>query len=237
MLVSRHERVDAEAPAVCVWWATWDMLDACGPRLLGDTWQACETRRRSAHAPPRLLARRFLGRVLAWRLGVSPGELAISTTDCGRPILCGEGASGPSFNMTHTDAVVAVAVSSSGQVGLDAEIRHRVPRANSLARRVLASDERAQFSAWPDRRRDESFAACWVRKEAVAKALGYGLTLDFASFSVTLPPSPPRVLAAPQGTEVRQWQMHELVIKEDHASVLALLDGPIQEPVLLRGVP
>ncbi len=184
-----------------------------------------------------MLARGFLRHVVSSGVGVGPSELVIMPTAVGRPVLAGPWRRWPSFNVTHTDALVAIAVSPVGKVGIDAEIRRSVPQAVSIARRVLASDEFKVLSAWCPGLPADRFTACWVRKEVIAKALGCGLALDLASFSVTLPPRPPRIVRAPVGTQVNRWQMHELALAADHVAVLATFDGPTSPPRVRQGVP
>ncbi|MCB8821774.1 4'-phosphopantetheinyl transferase family protein [Microvirga rosea] len=117
------------------------------------------------------LAHGFLRHVLAQEAGCDPEELRLSVSANGKPICPG----GPFFNMSHTADWIAVAVSSSRDVGLDVEAVaatgaqvHRVPMA------VAAEDE----GVLPllDRRREQAETMLWSIKEAALKLTGEVMT-------------------------------------------------------------
>jgi 4'-phosphopantetheinyl transferase len=138
--------------------------------------------RRRAFVAGRLLARAALAR----RLGCPPDEVPIEAAcpDCGgphgRPVV---GAPGLHLSITRAGPVVAVAVSTSGPVGVDIEAVADVARYD-IAALACAPAEGAALAALPPDERPTALARAWVRKEAVVKALGAGLRLDAAAVVV-----------------------------------------------------
>ena len=132
------------------------------------------TRRRFAAA--RALCRHALSAVAGatgpWRLAVGPS---------GRPELS-PNPHGLTFNLAHTDGLIACIVARGVRCGVDVERSPARTRAVALAGPRLAPPERAGLAAAPPEHRDKRFAECWVLKEAYAKALGAGLELPLDSF-------------------------------------------------------
>jgi len=95
------------------------------------------------------------------------------------------------FNLSHTDDCAAVGISSMGPIGIDIENLRSVNEANviyeALTDREQLFLERCADRLW-------GFVTLWTLKEACAKALGLGATLDFREIEIGL--NPPRLLNA-----------------------------------------
>ena len=107
------------------------------------------------------------------------------------------------ISMSHSGRFAACAVTLGGRVGVDLEIM-RDDRIRRIAPMLDAEEQAWLAEEAEDPRRA---IAIWTLKEAVAKATGQGLRLDFASFSVAA--DPPRVLRPPPHFETgwRLWQL------------------------------
>lgn len=117
----------------------------------------------------------------AWRFAVPQpvreplGKPAVAAPT-GRPDL--------RVNLTHCDGLVAAVVAAGREVGVDAEPCDRTVVDEGLIRHVLRPDEIAALP--PDEPgRARAFLRHWVRKEAVAKALGLGLSLPPSAIFVS----------------------------------------------------
>ncbi len=73
------------------------------------------------------------------------------------------------FNITHSDSLVACAVSQASPVGIDSETSNR--EHNTLLRHAFNDAELEQISDG-----SQSLLDLWVQKEAVVKATGGGIT-------------------------------------------------------------
>ncbi|MDP2312963.1 MAG: 4'-phosphopantetheinyl transferase superfamily protein [Pseudomonadota bacterium] len=139
-----------------------------------------------------LAARCCLRRLLADALGL--GSVRIGRTAMGAPFLPEH----PEVwvSLAHAPGCVAAAVSTAGPVGIDVE--PNAPRFDpaELHARVLHPDERSEVTRHADPVR--RFFELWTAKEAVAKALGLGLAIDFRRLRV-LDAEGVRALPVPAG--------------------------------------
>lgn len=134
----------------------------------------------------RVLLRATLG---AW-VGGAPKELTFIHGPYGKPYLQG----GPAFNSSHSGPYFVMAIRPSGEVGVDIEMVRSTPDLTTIARSYFSPDEAAEIGADPTDA-TEAFFRTWVRKEALLKGLGAGLSIALHSFRVSS-----RV--APVGTNV-----------------------------------
>lgn len=128
----------------------------------------------------RAVLRRILGRYLA----KEPESLRFSYNGFGKPWLTGERAWSLHFNLSHAGGVAALAVSHLHEIGID--IEERKPLKEDIARRFFSAAEYGELRELSGRDYIEAFYRCWTRKEAFVKAHGEGLSLNLASFDVTL---------------------------------------------------
>ncbi|HEY1413779.1 MAG TPA: 4'-phosphopantetheinyl transferase superfamily protein [Rhodopila sp.] len=99
------------------------------------------------------------------------------------------------FSLSHTDGMVAVVLAQGQDIGVDVEAADRDPDEAALASLALAPEEVADLDGFADRR--DRLLQLWVAKEALAKAIGEGLSLPLQQ--VVLRGDPPRVEAMPDG--------------------------------------
>lgn len=148
-------------------------------------------RARLARLPPthrnRLLARRAIVPALAAKaLGCSPQELMWSSEDGPRVVRAWTGRElHVSISVSGSRCLLAL---SSLPVGVDLEVLSDVPEALAIAELLLSRSEQAWISgagaAGPATVSDR-FLRTWVRKEAVVKCTGTGLTgCDSRAFNV-----------------------------------------------------
>jgi 4'-phosphopantetheinyl transferase len=127
------------------------------------------------------LARLWLGRLL----GRPPAALAFAPlTPQGKPGLVGAPA-GLDFNLSHTDGLVACAVTLAigTRVGVDVEQGDRRIGAD-VATAIFAAEELAWLDGRPAGRGGPDLVTFWTLKEAYIKVLGLGLSLATDSFAI-----------------------------------------------------
>ncbi len=137
-------------------------------------------------------------------------------TDHGRPVVVAP-IDGRRVHVSvgRTLGRVAVAVGSSGPLGVDIE-RVDPDRFAGVATVAQHSDE-------PDAGSLRLLAARWVQKEAILKATGWGLTEDPAGLDLTARrPSPFAVTATRNGLAVRVW-VSELGVGTRYAAAVAVV--------------
>lgn len=128
------------------------------------------------------------------------------------------------FSVTHSGALVGVAVCRGGEVGLDVEESHADMDVDSAARVALSDAELAALYARPAAERQPAFLRTWTRKEAVLKALGVGLGVPLRELEVSGPEQPPAVLAWPARLAARPHttSMADMVVDGMHPAAVAV---------------
>ena len=176
--------------------------------------------------------------ILGMRLGLTPATVPIDRTcricgcENGKPHVIG----GPDFSVSHAGNAIAVAVMSDGcsaAVGVDIERVDDRPITSALLRRTLGEGERSNFPTL-DRRLAVAFVRQWVRKEAVVKAVGIGLSMPFAKFTITPYDSPPELVTWPSDpTLPPRSGLVDLDDRGGHLASLAVVGlSPIDRPRL-----
>lgn len=130
-------------------------------------------------ASERFLAGRGLLRLLLGeRLGCRPQEVRFAYSASGKPILRpGDGEQTIGFNLSHSGALLAIAVAGvpGMEVGVDVEWRGARRACERVVARFGTAAERAAFLSVPEGERREAFFRWWTRKEAAAKGAGVPL--------------------------------------------------------------
>lgn len=168
-----------------------------------------------------LLSRGGLRSVLGARLGRDPASLRFDYGPAGRPRLSEPGA--PHFNVSHSGALVLVALSRAGDVGVDVERISDAIGCEGLADRFFSTEEARGVRAVRDpRERRLAFFRCWTRKEAYLKVKGAGLTVALSRFRVSLlVDEPPALLAtAIDGDRPEDWTVHDLDVSDGYVGAL-----------------
>ncbi|TMJ89380.1 MAG: 4'-phosphopantetheinyl transferase superfamily protein [Alphaproteobacteria bacterium] len=81
------------------------------------------------------------------------------------------------FSLSHCRDVALIAFTRGVPVGVDVEHVRPLADWKRIAARYLHPGERMELMALSEDERLTAFFRCWTRKEAVAKALGVGLSL------------------------------------------------------------
>jgi 4'-phosphopantetheinyl transferase len=134
-----------------------------------------------------------------------PGAWRFEKTPSGKPRLIGESADGRSFSLSHTRGMVACAVTSGAEVGVDVEWVDRDVDAGGIAARFFAPAEAAQLLELDGDARRDRFFDLWTLKEALVKALGRGMAVSLKSLAFTVGPGGDIRLDAPD-VDPGAWQ-------------------------------
>lgn len=167
-------------------------LDCDDLRSATDLLAADETERseRFAFARDRgryVAARAALRLSLADMTGRSPRHIRFAYGAHGKPRLSED--DGWLFNLSHSRSTGVIAIGRAdvvGEVGIDIEAVEDIADWSLLAEANFSPEECRELKALRDEDRARGFLSCWTRKEACVKALGTGLTLSTAGFTVGL---------------------------------------------------
>lgn len=198
-----------------------DRLARCA-RLLDPGELACADRFLRAADRSRFIASHAALRVvLSGELGQPAATLRFGCEAGGRPFLASPAGTDIDFNLSHSGDLAVIGVVRGARIGVDVEVRRSLPDALRIARSHFAPDEAAALGVLPPGHREEAFFALWTRKEAVVKALGAGLSMPLAAFSVTIPPAPPELLRIAGGGQ--RWSLTSLDVGPGACATAAVM--------------
>ena len=124
-----------------------------------------------------------LRQLLAARCGVPPEALEVRIDERGKPRLAGGSLQ---FNASRSGALAAYAFTRAGAVGIDIEAIRPLEARCAIAERIFPACERRAYAELPEVERLAGFYRGWTRTEALAKALGGGLTLPRETLDAAL---------------------------------------------------
>jgi 4'-phosphopantetheinyl transferase len=130
------------------------------------------------------VAHALLRRALSAQFQLPPDEWTFVSGTHGKPLLDASLAARThlSFNLAHTDGLVACIVTRDQDVGIDVEAIDRHTDALELARRHFSPVEIADIEQCPEGARQIRFIEIWTLKEAYVKAVGDGLSCPLDTF-------------------------------------------------------
>ncbi len=219
---------------VHVWWIRMDE-----PALpIGEFYKSlAEDERQRAAAMPSEAGERYVccHGLLRWILARYCGDDAASlvfTTDLrGKPHLATIPNRKLSFNLAHNSGLAIVGVTSGGEIGVDVEHRSRWEEIEQNASEVFTPEELTMLKALPDRHRHNAIVRGWVRKEALLKAAGHGLTVRLSDLDVLTEHQ--RSIHVP-GVDT-PWRLIDLQLPDENsAAAVAVADRDEPIEVFLR---
>lgn len=167
-------------------------------------------------------------RILSGYLDIPPRDIRFSTGVYGKPQLDHPpGSRRLRFNLSHSHGLALYGITQNREIGIDVEYTGRSCNPLALARRFFSSDEADIIGNMPERDRIKAFFACWTRKEAFLKGLGYGLALPLNRFTVSVYADRPPVLlhTAWCDNEPPAWELFDIDAEADYAGAAAVKGG------------
>ena len=90
------------------------------------------------------------------------------------------------FNVSHTDGLIVLAIAKTQEVGVDVEFLNRRGRLLEVADRYFSPSEIEALFSLPEEMQRTRFFDLWTLKEAYIKACGMGLAIPLRHFSYQL---------------------------------------------------
>jgi 4'-phosphopantetheinyl transferase len=177
-----------------------------------------------------LTAHALLRTVLSKYAAVASEDWRFGRNSYGRPFIAEPSpCRSIQFSISHTDGLVAVAVSSQ-HLGIDVENVTRMIDPLKLAKSSFSPTETSIISALEDDKRRDVFFDFWTLKEAYIKACGMGLALPLDSFSFTLDQGKPTI-AFEDGSpdDPKRWRFDLSSPTATHRLAIATEAGPAQD--------
>ena len=186
------------------------------------------------HRRSHLVTRAAVRVVLSKYAAIAPQDWRFELSDHGRPHISREhaGLSDLRFNISHTDGLIAIAVTGDGDVGVDVENVDARQAPIDVARTCFAPAELAALRQEPAARQSNAFFRYWTLKESYIKARGLGLSLPLDQFSFDLHPegtigfSTAPAMNDPAG----HWRFWQFGLTGRHVLALCLRRGTADRP-------
>jgi 4'-phosphopantetheinyl transferase len=171
-----------------------------------------------------VVARALLKTILGRYLRANPKELCFAISETGKPELHPCLQAGIRFSLSHCGDYALFAFAQDSDVGVDIEQVCADYPVDSVAQLFFTDQEQARFTSLPDCLRDRAFFVCWCRKEAIVKALGYGLPLGLARIEASMAPDEPAQLFSTrdQAIETRKWSLVDLPVGDGYEAAVAI---------------
>lgn len=166
----------------------------------------------------RIALREILGEVLRCR----PESIGLLVSEGGKPELLRPVAD-LHFNLSHSDSLALIAISSEGPVGVDLEWMRPVQDLAELAREHFTAQEAEGLLALAPDEHLAAFLRVWTRKEACLKAWGVGLEWPGRDLDVGL--GGRRVVRPPRGRSGHHLRLASLALPENVACEAAVSLG------------
>jgi 4'-phosphopantetheinyl transferase len=185
-----------------------------------------------------LIGRALLRTTLSLYADVPPTTWRFETNRYGCPFVAAPAACRDlRFNLSHTEGLVACAVTRDGDVGIDVESTEREVDPLELAPSVFAPDEIADLGAMPPGERRDRFFSYWTLKESYIKARGMGLSLRLDGFWFELGGNSPRIsFAASCPDRPERWHFEQHRPTPHHKLALAVSPPPDRSAIRQRWV-
>jgi 4'-phosphopantetheinyl transferase len=186
-----------------------------------------------------LLTRALVRTTLSRYASIAPADWQFMANVHGRPEILERPPGAPDlrFNISHTDGLIACAVTIGREVGVDVEHIHR-RLTHDVAGRFFAPAEVTDLRRLPAEDQERVFFDYWTLKEAYIKARGFGLALPLGDFAFKLqPPATPTIAFEPSlDDDESTWQFMQEWPTPQHRLGLAVRRTGRDLPVRMRFV-
>ncbi len=180
-----------------------------------------------------LITRALVRTVLSRYAPIAPADWAFETGPQGRPQITNPHplAQELCFNLSHSDGLVVLAVTSGREVGVDTESTARQAPLE-VADRYFSRREAQALRALPASAQAHRFWELWTFKESYIKARGMGLTLPLDQFSLELETSARAGVSFEAGIAdaPARWHFWQLRPDAEHLVAVCLESTSAAEP-------
>jgi 4'-phosphopantetheinyl transferase len=155
------------------------------------------------------LLRIILGRYLK----CDPTDICFKNNTYGKPSIAYPHTS-IQFNISTSSNRFVAAFCLHHKIGVDIELIRHIENINQLTTNYYTINEAAWIYSHPESMLEKLFFSIWTQKEAIVKAIGKGLSLEFNTFDI--------LSASPIFFEDDQWNIISLAIFDDCATAIAI---------------
>lgn len=171
-----------------------------------------------------IITRAALRWILSRYLLDSPALISIKYNTYGKPYLSNPAQSDLFFNVSHSGELALLAFTQSGPIGVDVEKVDNKVNPDAISSNFFSTPEIMILNQQSGENRWSTFYKLWTRKEALLKALGYGLikdmnTVDISSDVRSTLSNSPKTGNFP---DVSGWQVADLTPATGYVGAIAI---------------
>ena len=166
------------------------------------------------HRQRYIAARSMLRQILSFYLSCAPQDIHFAYTEHHKPYLSIPN-NALQFNLSHSEDRAIYAFTLQHAIGVDIE-KVQASYNKSVAQRFFSPQENEALEHLSPKENSIGFYRIWSRKEAIIKAVGKGLVIPIASFSVAVSDVVETI-----SLENDEWSLIPLTIHEDFQAALA----------------
>lgn len=128
----------------------------------------------------------FLRKTLSTYALIKPEDWVFECNEYGKPFIVNPGYDYLQFNLSHTNGLIACAISRYNPVGIDVEERRALADLDTLCEHALSPIELRDIKSTSNvQEKNKRFFTYWTLKEAYLKATGMGLSVPLQTFGFT----------------------------------------------------
>jgi 4'-phosphopantetheinyl transferase len=183
-----------------------------------------------------LVARALVRTILSRYISIDPAALIFSTNAYGKPHLdeTQSKLSNLTFNLSHTQGLIALAITKTLAIGVDVESVCTRPNPFGIAENYFSPDEITDFNRVSPEQKTTRFYEVWTLKESYVKARGLGLSIPLDKFSFRLQGENEIAFSTtPElSDDSRRWRFWQLQVGPQHLLAICSENDGAREPVL-----
>jgi len=167
--------------------------------------------------------RSVLRALLGTYLKTHPARIPFAFNTFGKPFLPAPLAE-LRFNVSHSGQQALIAITKAGEVGVDIEQQRGDNDILGLAKMIFCPEDLQVWLELPPLEQRPAFYDAWSRKEALSKALGFGLSVDLKVLRVNFNAGDrARILEMDQALGLaNQWQLKQIDRLCGYSAALAI---------------
>ncbi|MCI0654248.1 MAG: 4'-phosphopantetheinyl transferase superfamily protein [Methylococcaceae bacterium] len=166
--------------------------------------------------------RGWLRLLLSAYTGRHPGEIKFTSSEYGKPRLNEYPPNtGLVFNVSHSRERMAFAFGLDCMLGVDIEQTRNISDLEAMVDRICSETEKSTWRKIPKDRQLDYFFSIWVRKEAIIKAHGQGISLGMHDCELANNLDHPLSLPDSCG-KVEDWTLFNLSYAEGYQGAVAV---------------
>lgn len=158
--------------------------------------------------------------ILAMYTGITPSKIPLVQRHGEKPFIQD---SKLFFNLSHTKNYALLALSNTGEIGIDIEYKREAAKIEAISRSTFSESEQSAILAVEGEERKTRFFRCWTKKEAFIKAIGKGFSYDTKSFSVPVESDGPSqvIQFSDKDYDTKDWTLLAFIPSADSQAALA----------------